>query len=635
LIVKGTPETIQCAIQLPDGSNASNVVWALDDTRWGSIGQDGLFRANGLVGGVVKVSATVGSTTVSTNLTIDVAIQDNAGSIPSADLAQLIAGGTADAGFGWLYPYDKTVFPRGLQPPLLQFKGTAASATYLKLTAPHFSYERAEGASSPVRVTIPPEIWKGVTMTAGATDWVTAAVSKLSAGSVTGPIQENWLVAQGKLKGIVYYNSYNSAAAMGTGAILKVKLGQDFQLIPLNGASCMVCHTVSASGSVLSTSLAIGRSAVYDLDTAGNATQRTYGLSATWAFAALTPDGTRAVTNGNGLFGIDSIGYSRLVDTQTYQQIPAPSLTTAVTLAEMPMFSPDGKHLAFVNRDITTSMVLSLMDYDGSQTPPLFSNLRTATQVPSEWIAWPSFLPDSNGVVYHQGTSYYTGGRNGRDQDYAELRLVDTNSGQVNDLKAVNGYLADGSFYLPYGTAPCDTRGDCTGTQDGHVQYEPSALSIAVGGYYWVMFASRRAYGNMIAPGGTVPGGDGPFGPGTPRKKIWVTAVDIDYATKADPSHPAFYLEGQEVPSGNLRPFVALEPCHPEGDSCETGSDCCQGYCRETGRDASNVPILQCVPPPGSSCSNIDEVCVTLADCCDQSLLCLNSRCAIPTPDIR
>jgi hypothetical protein len=258
------------------------------------------------------------------------------------------------------------------------------------------------------------------------------------------------------------------------------------------------------------------------------------------------------------------------------------------------------------------------MSFDESQNPPVFSNFKVVLNVSTNLIAWPSFLPDALGIAYHHGGSFTT------ERDTAELRLLDTSSSQVNTLAALNGYLPDGSFYLPYGMA-----------EDGQVDYEPSALPIAIGGYYWLMFSSRRAYGNLIAPGGTVANGGTRFAKGGPRKKFWMSAIDIDYPNKSDPSHPAFYMEGQELEAGNLRPFVALEPCLPEGATCESGSDCCAGFCRETSRDSNGIPVLQCVPRPQSSCSNIDEVCITVADCCDPSLLCINSRCAIPTPIIK
>ena len=166
------------------------------------------------------------------------------------------------------------------------------------------------------------------------------------------------------------------------------------------------------------------------------------------------------------------------------------------------------------------------------------------------------------------------------------------------------------------------------------MNYEASVLPVAVGGYYWVLFASRRAYGNTIAPGGTIARGDDPWGSESkpsPRKKIWIAAIDVNYGKHPDPSHPAFYLPGQAIEAGNMRAFAALAPCKPNGQSCESGSDCCEGYCRETSRTDEGVPVLECVTPP-ETCSNADEPCKTESDCCDSSLLCINHRCTTPTP---
>ena len=55
-------------------------------------------------------------------------IVDNRGNVPAATQTQLETGGTADSAFTWLYPYDKTVFPRGLLSPTLQFGGTSPRA---------------------------------------------------------------------------------------------------------------------------------------------------------------------------------------------------------------------------------------------------------------------------------------------------------------------------------------------------------------------------------------------------------------------------------------------------------------------------------------------------------------------------
>ena len=44
-------------------------------------------------------------------------IVDNAGGVDPGTQTKLQGGGAGDATFKWLYPYDKTVFPRGLLPP--------------------------------------------------------------------------------------------------------------------------------------------------------------------------------------------------------------------------------------------------------------------------------------------------------------------------------------------------------------------------------------------------------------------------------------------------------------------------------------------------------------------------------------
>jgi hypothetical protein len=157
------------------------------------------------------------------------------------------------------------------------------------------------------------------------------------------------------------------------------------------------------------------------------------------------------------------------------------------------------------------------------------------------------------------------------------------------------------------------------------------------------VFTSRRSYGNTWAPGRamtTQPFDDptqDPWGSNagpSPRKKLWVAAIDLNHAdpTNLDPSHAAFYLPGQEDDSANMRAFAALAPCQPDMATCESGSDCCGGFCRQTGNDASGAPILQCVPPPANTCSNIDEPCMTSLDCCDQTNLCIDGRCAEPPP---
>ena len=116
-----------------------------------------------------------------------------------------------------------------------------------------------------------------------------------------------------------------------------------------------------------------------------------------------------------------------------------------------------------------------------------------------------------------------------------------------------------------------------------NLNFEPTILPEAVGGYFWVVFTSRRNFGNLVNGDPYV----GPAGVPSPRKKLWVAAIDIQnpehpYTAATDITHPAFYLEGQELACGNMRGFWALDPCEQNGQSCQTGDECCSGFCRQT-----------------------------------------------------
>lgn len=659
LTVGGAVEEVTFTVRGSSGAViADGLTWLVDDTAIGSIGDDGIFRANGFVGGVVTVTARVGNSAVDTTLTVNVDITDNAGNLSTEDQATLIEGGASDAEFKWLYPYDGTVFPRGIVvPPSLQLGGAAATSTYLKITAPYFSYQQFAEGSTPVRLALPPEVWRGLTLTADGTEDVIVEATKTAGATASGPATAAWRIAPASIKGIIYYNTYNtflSGVEGDKGAIMRIRPGQDAEILQ---SGCTVCHTVSANGNVLATGQGFWGDGVgpgawdnavptdsvtYDLTEEGEAVQRNLSSEGRlYSFAALSPNGEIALVSGipDGVAPpfvpraiLATGGFrSRLVNTSTGEVITSPSLARAVGYAQSPAFSPDGARVAFINGDrLPAARVLSVMEFNGDVTTPVFEDPIDLVTETTDALAWPSFLPDGKAIVFHQGDSFDSSGfiidaNAPSDPRYAELRMVDVDTGEVNPLNAINGRLASGETYLPYGE-----------TAEARMNYEASVLPIAVGGYYWVLFTSRRAYGNTIAPDGTITGGDNPWGTEanpSPRKKIWIAAIDIDHTT-ADPSHPAFYFPGQELESGNMRAFAALAPCRQDGVGCETGADCCGGFCRQTGRNDDGTPILECVPPPENECSGIDEACLSDDDCCDPNAQCINGFCAMPTPQI-
>lgn len=661
IVVSGAPASVTFTLVDKSGNPLEGADWTTDDVRIGSVSSSGVFTANGFVGGTVKITAHLGGSVLTTELVVNVSITENPGSLDESAQTALVARGGSDPEFRWLYPYDGTVFPRGVSPPRMELGGASATSTYLEISAPHFTYRSFSGAATPVRLTLSEEVWRGLSLTVQPGESALVRVTKMDGSGVSGPTDSNWHFASASLKGIVYYSTYNYPTPGGTlphdAAIMRVRPGNQAEVVQLG---CTACHTVSADGAVLATGLEyvageanIGsesynpeKSASYNLTEAGTLALRNETEEGrTYSFMALSPDGSIGLTNGlppgkwepHTTHGVHSEpGFpSSLVDTQTGTPIPAPTLAELVTYAQYPSFSPDGTRVAFSNGDALVSnsnnRFLSVMDVDLGQSPPVFSNLRNIVEnTDNTAVAWASFLPDANGVVYHEGDSFDSSGFNSNavastHPRYAEIKLHDIESGTDNPLLALNGRNPNGDVYLPYGEA-----------EEAELNYEPSVLPVAVGGYYWVLFTSRRALGNTIAPGGTVEAEFDPWGTAalpSARKKIWIAAINVNYKDSPDPSHPAFYLEGQTLESGNMRGYAALAPCRPNGETCESGSDCCGGFCRETSRAADGTPILECVPPP-DTCSNVDELCETSDDCCDKSLLCVNNRCTEPTPVI-
>jgi hypothetical protein len=151
---------------------------------------------------------------------------------------------------------------------------------------------------------------------------------------------------------------------------------------------------------------------------------------------------------------------------------------------------------------------------------------------------------------------------------------------------------------------------------DANRNWEPFTLPIPVGGYFWVVFTGAREYGNTYTTADD-----------TQRKQIWVGAISVNHASGEDPSHPPFYLPNQS-PTKNERGFWALEPCRATGTSCETGDECCEGFCRPQDPADPTSPKV-CQTPPAGQCSQVAEACTTTADCCGAAagVTCIGGFC--------
>src|SRR5208283_5652057 len=105
---------------------------------------------------------------------------------------------------------------------------------------------------------------------AAATDTVVVSVTKLSGGQVSGPITESWSVAQGSMRGQIYYETYGSSLIGGLGGvgIMSIAPGATAPT-PIAKGCGNVCHAASADGSTLVSSTGpIGVNSIsYDLKT--------------------------------------------------------------------------------------------------------------------------------------------------------------------------------------------------------------------------------------------------------------------------------------------------------------------------------------------------------------------------------
>ena len=314
-----------------------------------------------------------------------------------------------------------------------------------------------------------------------------------------------------------------------------------------------------------------------------------------FAYGGLYPDGSLLMSSTTYLGSFTAA--SSLYDTKTGAKIAAPGWDGTITQGGTTAFSPDGKHLTFVHEDKDMGHSIALMDFDIGQKQ--FSNLvDIATDPITTWPGQPSPRTGNRSCITRGRAARSPAGLNST----ADLFIVDIATKTAQRLDALDGYTGSGSgTYLPANDSGAERYSD--GVAGGRRRL------------LLVVFTSHRSYGNILASKAS----------SDTLGKLWIAAVDIDPTPGMDPSHPAFYLDGQELNADNLRGFLTLPPCEAAGASCTSGDQCCGGYCGQVSGG------FQCTskPPP---CSNELDKCTTSAECCDTADLCINNRCSQPPP---
>ncbi|MFM2416935.1 MAG: hypothetical protein RL385_1658 [Pseudomonadota bacterium] len=669
-----------------DGASVAGVTFSTDRPDLGAIdAKTGSFIPNGAAGSVTITAQTKGGS-ASTTLQIEVALVHEGD--PEGDALSAGAGGIGGVGgegggtridaadvrraldaepvtdteLTWIYPYDGTVWPQGLPAPVLAWRSAAISPLAVRIHLEVDDAYRYDGYFAPpsaaaagralTHLPIPQKVWRSALASGQQMRVSLVAVGRDSGGRlVTHKPASNlkWTVAPGALKGTVYYNSYGTKlvqnwSAFGGGrfggATLAVR-GDSFdpRLVAGTstdgGAGCRVCHTVSGDGSLLITQLGeryMG-STDYDLANGNRETPRSAMDDGKFAWAALSSDGKVALGNAgppgeSPSAGTSSLAVSRLYDVATGNVLDATGLSQFVTKAAMPTFSMDGAKVAFNffagpgNGSVSgNGKSLVVMDVAReSDTRFAFTNPRAVyTADGSTAPGWPSFLPGGDGLVFERELAPAIDGERFMTRQGARGELWWTDlQGHAAPLDRANGALG-----LPTSASHPDDRG---------LQFEPTVAPIVAGGYAWVVFTSRRLYADIATRGAYESDprvydlSDGnPGGPTT--KKLWVFAFDMPPKPGTDPSHPPFYLPAQELFAGNSRGFWVPDACKEAGVGCQSGDECCGGYCRSF-TELGDAICTDSLPP--ASCSNEYEACANDGDCCDVSggLVCIGNRCA-------
>jgi hypothetical protein len=569
----------------------------------------------------------VGGRTATARLTVVLALPVTTGGVPGAAQTALQGATASDPSAVLAYPYDATVFCRGVgEAPLMWMNGGPSDFYFVHLSSATFdlqAYFAAASAGVPGaaggRYDFDPTAWQQFADSTSGSAEMKLARYDSTAGTAAVVADQHWSVANGAMRGTVYYWSMNaeSVVRIGAGATAPENFLNSSGPNEDHPPYCPSCHTVSADGSHLVMNEGtwgqmpspVEQSYVYDLGAGtsvgpflpNNSTQvcESTGCPSEWGLAAISPDGSTIVENFSNLRG--QIGrQTGAFDASTAQPIPNTGLEGKPLC--MPAFSPDAMLLVYVD---CSTMDLRAFDWDPANKKASNDRMLTASSQSTMWpqIQYPTVSPDRRWVVYGRGPALGSMGNPG------DLYVVPVGSGPAAETALA---VLNGATY-PF----------VAGARDRDLNYEPAFAPVASGGYFWLVFHSRRTWGNAITQAAYL-------GEGKGVKQLWVSAFDQAPQPGQDPSHVPFHLPGQATaPSGTLDPintrgYWALSPCKGDGQTCESGTECCGGFCAARAGTAATCQSVS------SGCSRDGEHCAQAGDCCGSSNLCINGFCAAP-----
>jgi hypothetical protein len=504
--------------------------WKYDRPDLATIGGgSGEFTATGLLGGVGLVTFDSQGLSASTNATVKLYFTDDPGVDPGIKDA-FDGAFEPDPAMTLLYPYDKTVFPRGLVGPRIQWNGGGANDLYyVHVVAETFEFEGWKAVPPPSRYDfplLPNDVW--LKLTASTDGEVKFDIQRYDGNKAYLAKTQTWTIAPADLAGTVYYWEVNN------GNIVRLPVGASNpeNFIKKDGnTQCLACHSVSRDGSRIAAAAQGGWS---PWTTINSATGDILHYSATASgFQAISPNGSHTLwgqSDGAGPLKLTAFNSNAVL-----AQLSAPGAYFV-----HPAWSGDG-HVAFGQRlngnwlDFTASSLwITKVDLDNPSFSETKKIVDSAGGLPT--VTYPTFSPDNKWISYYRGNQARTRAA------VAEVWMTKTDGSAQVRLDNANG------------------KGIIEIGQD-QTTYEPTFLPVAVGGYFWLIVGSERKYGNTLTD----------TNPNSRRKQLWVAAIDPNAPDGVDPSHPPFWLPGQELNNSNMRGEWALSPCKEVGEGCKGG----------------------------------------------------------------
>ena len=219
--------------------------------------------------------------------------------------------------------------------------------------------------------------------------------------------------------------------------------------------------------------------------------------------------------------------------------------------AATPVFSPDGKHVAF--NDYTNGPALARRDglHAGTNTFANKVNLHTPTGNPD---LFPAFLPTNDAVVFEHETA--NDGEFGatRDGTRGELWWVDLATQTAAPLATLNGV-----GYLPTSGTNHTAGRDAQLRADGQPGRRPAATRGSSSRAGASTATSRRIDPFLERSAQLRPQHDRPT-----TKKLWVAAIDLNAQAGHRPEPPGVLPAGAGAPRGQLARLLGRRPVRAE-----------------------------------------------------------------------